>query len=289
MGFKLRDLDLSLRDEIEQIKLKSGNSSAATSFWSMYMWRAVYGSKIVCQEGMYALKSVEGENVWFFPTGCEEAKRAFINDRMAAGNLKFIYATDEDVQFVDKFYPGLMKAVETPENSEYLYNVDEYKKMEGKRFLYSRKEINRLKARFNLLVQPLTNENVQLVHEIVKAQTADNEKRGSLKTRGDEFDMSFLGNAEENGVRGVLVFDGDEAVAVMAGVNINDEAFDIALGDHKAGYNGVLIYCMHQLAFTVDDSVKLLNGEEDLGIEGLRQWKSKIHPVGMVNMWEITV
>ncbi len=287
MRYELRVLDMSIKDEIDIIKRSSGDASAATSFMSMYMWRNVYGSKIVCQDGFYALKvDAEGDNIWFFPTGDDQARIAFIEDRLRAGGLKLLYASKEDVEFLEKHFKGKMTATEAPDESEYLYSVDEFIRFNGAKFKHNRRVINKLNSEHDLSVCPLTQDRVALVDELLHEQIANYDERGKLLTRGDELDLSVFDDIDANRITGLVINDGGSPVATIAGAPITDTVYDLMISGHKQGYEDILLYCIQQMAIALEGKTIYMNAEEDLGIEGLRRWKNMLQPAMMIDMWE---
>lgn len=285
MSYKLRELDMSLKGEIEKIKNESGCDSAATSFLSMYMWRSVYGNQIVCQDGFYALKVAGEDNTWFFPTGCEDVKKAFIEYGLSLGGFRLLFATEADVNFLNKHFAGKMKATEAPDCSEYLYSVDEYRTLEGSQYRKIRSEFKKVQKEYQIECLDLTQENVPMIEEIMADITELSEKKGEFSTSRDGFDRSIFDDIKANGIDGLIIIQNGEPIAAMAGIYIGCN-YSVFFGDHKANYDGLVGYCMHMAANKAGLDIKYINMEEDLGIEGLRAWKNKMRPVKKIEMWE---
>lgn len=62
--------------------------------------------------------------------------------------------------------------------------------------------------------------------------------------------------------------------------------FDISLGKQSCYITGMAEYTRHALCSFLPEKYSLVNGEEDLGIEGLRRMKQRMRPVGLLRMYE---
>ncbi len=286
MNYLLRELDMSLRDEIDSIKRESSNYSAASSFLSMYMWRNVYGTQIVCQDGFYALKLRGEDNTWFFPTGENEAKKAFIEDRLLSGNLRLLFATDEDANLINTYFADKIRVTEAADDSEYLYDVNGFKNLRGKEYSLHRRKVNNLNSSYNLQTEEVKSDNIHYIKSILENAWGGRKKSGYLMTNGNEIDTSIFDNISDNGIWGVFTLDGGKPVATVVGSFYTDSIFDIMVAECDHSYDNLLLYCMHAAARELNPKVQYMNMEEDLGIEGLRTWKQRINPVKMIDMWE---
>lgn len=284
--YAIRELNMSLKDEIEEIKKVSGNNSAATTFLSMYMWRNVYGTNIVCQDGFYALKVAGEENTWFFPTGAAEAKRAFIEYGLNNNNFKLLFATREDVEFIQTYFTGKMDATESPEDSEYLYSTDEYRTMEGSQFRKIRYEFKQVEQKDNIDCIEITRDNIHMIDDIIADWADDTDFKGVFSTKRDGFDRSVFDDLEGNGIKGIIITQDNKPLASIAGIIVDNKIYSVFFGEHKKNEDGLIGYCMHRVVPYLDKDVEYINMEEDLGIEGLKTWKNKMRPVKLIDMWE---
>ena len=87
------------------------------------------------------------------------------------------------------------------------------------------------------------------------------------------------------GMRGaVLKLDG-KPWGITAGYALGDGAFDCCLQQAKENISGVSEHLRKALAMMVDDGCRVINYEEDLGIEGLRLSNTRMRPAGMKRMF----
>lgn len=75
-------------------------------------------------------------------------------------------------------------------------------------------------------------------------------------------------------------------MSVTAGYPLSEEIFDLSLSKQSRRLSGLSVYSRHALIRSLPEEYQLLNGEEDLGIAGLRQMKELMRPVSMIKMYE---
>lgn len=286
MDTLFRELDLSLKKNIDDIKSTSGNNSAATSFLSMYMWRQVYGNRIFINDEIYSLKIKDEANSWFFPCGENEAKRAFINERLKDGKLRLMYACEEDVKLIKKYFANDFDIISTPDDFEYVYSVSEHKALAGKKFSRIRRELHNVGNSHEFEVVTICEENLHYLKEIEDKWLSRREKAGNLDTKGEELDLTIFDDVHGNGILGCILLTNKKPVAAVAGFMINDNMIDVFYGAKTDEINSSIDYALHEFVNRLSSDVKLFNLEEDLGIEGLRYWKEKLQPVEKIKMWE---
>ena len=74
--------------------------------------------------------------------------------------------------------------------------------------------------------------------------------------------------------------------AVMAGYPIGKICLISAWAKQSCYITGMAEYTRHALCSFLPEKYSLVNGEEDLGIEGLRRMKQRMRPVGLLRMYE---
>ena len=283
------NLSLSKFNRIESIRREYNNNSAAISFLSMYMWRNVYGDKIVCNDDMYSLRyESAGDNCWFFPCGSRESKIEFISERLDEGSCVFRYALDEDVAFLNEEFAGRFDIVAAPEDSEYLYDVNEHRDVVGHALSDCRRRNRNLEKNYDVHVERLTDQNCDLAKHLFEEYGGSRSGDGILNTNGSEIDLDFLSRAEELGVEGVIVYLDGRPAGVSAGFYLSDSVFNMFLGISDGLIGGLSYYTKQQLIKRLGSEAKIFNLEEDLGIDGLRRMKQELHPIGMNDMWVCT-
>ena len=107
-----------------------------------------------------------------------------------------------------------------------------------------------------------------------------------IRDRDTDASVTMLTYWEELEGAGILVRVDGAPGAVMAGYPIGKNMFDISLGKQSCYITGMSEYTRHALCSFLPEKYSLVNGEEDLGIEGLRRMKQRMRPVGLLRMYE---
>ena len=96
----------------------------------------------------------------------------------------------------------------------------------------------------------------------------------------------MLDNFEALEMRGIAVHLDGHIAAIAAGFPLSDHSFDIAFSKASDRETGLLHYARRELVKTLPDHYTVINGEEDLGIPGLRRAKQLERPMGQIEMFE---
>ena len=74
--------------------------------------------------------------------------------------------------------------------------------------------------------------------------------------------------------------------AIAAGYFISESMYDISVCRQALNDPDAAVYARHQLFSRLPKTIRLINAEEDLGLEGLRILKRGMRPVSLLTMFE---
>ena len=287
MNIRTMPLTLSMKDTIDGIRHENGHITASHAFASLFMWQKEMGLSVYLEENLFAVKCrMQGENAWFFPCGGRTAVRDFICRCLDGEGLLFCYMRREDAEFLEQEFPGRFQIRERESDHEYIYDRKEQQEMNGKGFLAARKYIHRLTAGHLLEWEPVGAENLADALSLVSGWKEKEREEGLDGLRDTDASVTMLTYWEELEGAGILVRVDGAPGAVMAGYPIGKNMFDISLGKQSCYITGMSEYTRHALCSFLPEKYSLVNGEEDLGIEGLRRMKQRMRPVGLLRMYE---
>ena len=89
-------------------------------------------------------------------------------------------------------------------------------------------------------------------------------------------------------VFGILVKVGSSPAAVAAGYPLTESVFDLCVCQQITSDPEISTFARHALLENLEESVREVNGEEDLGIEGLRNLKEGLRPSRKIEMYACT-
>ncbi|MCD8337967.1 MAG: phosphatidylglycerol lysyltransferase domain-containing protein [Lachnospiraceae bacterium] len=304
------EISLSMRGQIESLRLKYGRVTASHAFATLYIWREDMGLSVCLEDHLYAVKCRwRGENAWFFPCGKREAACRFIREQMKMSGLRLCYMEEADVELLEKEFPGAFRISEAEGDHEYLYDCAEQRALVGKRFAAIRNHIRRAEADHVLECEPLNRENLAEAMKVNRQwesrssgqsdRSAPTDRPGgtppeSMAPANLREGMLEDGAASETLLRewdalgsfGVLIRVDGEPHAVAAGYPLGMDTYDLCLAKQRFALPGLGAYTKHAFFCALPESVTCVNAEEDLGIEGLRRMKRQMRPSRLLKMYE---
>ncbi len=287
--FKTVPIELSRLSPIEQIRLKNGHITSAHSFLSCYIWQHDLKLSMYAEPDVYVVRTqLYGENSWYFPCGEKKAVERLIRTLAEEKNLSLHYLREQDVEFMQTTFAGKFKIERTPEDDEYLYDRKQQIEQSGKKFHATRRYLNRIKEEHVLTCEWIDIDNIDRARRISDAWQRDAVVSTGVKS---EAAANCILNewSEIDNVQGLIVSVDGEDYSLIIGYPLSDDMFDICITRQKGLISGLGIYTKCIFIEKIDKSYILFNGEEDLGIAGLRTMKNQMRPIDKILMYKATL
>lgn len=271
------------KEKFERIRKKYEYNTAAYSFISFYIWRDTLKFSLYMEDDIYSvLCGSFGENTWTFPCGGHSEKKAFISKMLKSNDFEMVYLRQEDKDFLENNFPNMFHVEENIDCNEYIYDRLAWEELKGSKYGAMRNHIRRAVRDNELRVEQITPENVHEVYEIIESWDSYNGNLGSLGDSDKTATTQLILNYEELQERGILVYVNGEPCAVVAGFSISDNMFDMCLAKQKRNIPGLSVYSKYMFVTSLPENYKIINAEDDLGIEGLREMKKQMQPIGQI-------
>lgn len=166
---------------------------------------------------------------------------------------------------------------EDRDNFDYLYSREELSKLSGRKF-------HRKKNLVNAFVGTYRFEGKPLLAEYTEDALFVNEewKKGSRVPGDYEAAKEALLNMDGLQLCGGIYYVEGKPAAFTLGEELNPSTFVIHFEKGAGDYKGLLQFVNQSFAAILPDKYGLINREQDLGDEGLRQAKESYKPVGFV-------
>lgn len=282
------DIDFSLREKIEYIRLKNDFISSSHSFASLIIWSREMELKILIEDDVYAVKCNKlGENHWFIPCGNDEGKKRLINellDELNGEKLYFHYIRDEDKAFLNEFFPNKFDFLDAPYDSEYILLKENHLKLAGKKYKYLRNQVNQVKRDYKLSVKSVFEYDTQYISDLTKNWTVH--KNNSAWLNDIDAASVIINILKDIDGFGQVILVDDEPFAVVAGYPLSDNMVDFALAKQSFPLGGMGAFIKYIFINNLPEQYKYINIEEDLGIDGLRTMKHLLRPDLIINMYK---
>ena len=281
-----QSIELSQRTAIDHIREVCGHPSESHSFASLFLWQRDMGLTIGLAEDAYIVRCASrSPNCWYFPCGDRRQVTDWIQELLARPEpLELIYLLEEDARVLEARVPGEFRIEPSDGDSEYLYDRSTYLAMEGESYRRIRRGVRKLCAEHDVNARLWTSENDRDMETVLRIWHAGTPGEDGLIDWGTS--RLLLTHGKELGIIGVVVYvDGDPA-AMSAGFPLTADSFDIAFSKSILRLDGLPDYTRQALARRLPDQYRILNGEDDLGIPGIRTVKQLMRPIGQINMFE---
>ena len=292
-------LDLRERDRYNQYLQTSGQRGCEYSFTNLFLWgrqkAAILGDRLAL------FSQFNRRSVYPFPVGQGALKPvldAIIADARERGIPCYVTSmTQADRDALEALYPGRFHFYSDRDTFDYLYAIDDLADLKGRKYQKKRNHIHRFEeAHPQAQVLPL-DENTRaaafcmLQQWYASRESADPHMDFHLEKRALERAFAFYSQLE---LEGLVLMDQGQVLAFTIGSRLNETTFDvhfekaldIADGAYPAINQAFARYLREKYP-----TLKWLNREDDMGLEGLRKAKLSYSPDHMLEkhwarLWE---
>lgn len=278
-----KSFELKYKNRFEEIRKKYEYNTAAFSFASFYIWRDTLKFRLYMKDDMYSVWCGNfGENTWTFPCGGNSEKLDFVSKMMDSNSFEMVYLRQEDKEFLERNFPNAFSIEENIDSNEYIYDRLAWEELKGSKYGAMRNHIRRAVKDNELRVEQITKENVHEVYEIIESWDSYSGNLGSLGDTDKVAATQLILNYEKFEEKGIVVYVNGEPQAVVAGFPISDNMFDMCLAKQKRIIPGLSVYAKYMFVTSLPKKYEIINAEDDLGIEGLREMKRQMQPIGQI-------
>ena len=267
------------------------------SFANMYLWGrqnfTVLNDHIVIfsQFGKYF--------VYPYPLGKGDKKAvidAIIADAKEKGiDCRISGMSEAEKENLEELYPGMFSFSANEGSFDYVYSIDDLADLKGKKYHGKRNHLNRFYENYpNYTVQEICEDNADSVKAMLDGWYRD---RMAIDPDNDyRMERAALEKAfrdfRELGLEGLALMNGDEVLAFTFGSHLSEDTIDVHFEKARPDVNGAYTAINCEFARYIRKkypSVRYLDREEDMGIDGLRKAKKSYHPHHMVKKYRATL
>ncbi len=276
----------------ERILFAGSERGCEYAFINLLFWAKA--KMAVLQDHIVLFSQFKG-GTYFYPIGVGDKKpildaiRADAEERGIACRIFGLRAAEK--KKLEEFYPGEFCFRTNVDWHDYVYAIDDLADLKGQKYHRKRNHFNRFWDAFpDYRVEPLGEENLPKVSAMVKdwydAKMSDNPD-GDFAMEQDALDNA-LRYFHELDMEGLVLLHGGRVLAVTLGSRLAEDTFDVHYEKARLDANGAYAAINCEFARYIRDkfpSIRFLNREEDMGIEGLRQAKQRYYPHHMVEKY----
>ena len=267
------------------------------NFTSIFLSQAMYNAYLRKFKGCITKKPIIGDDGILYcqyPIGAPGKRKNALKKIVDIYSVKcdgfaFYAASDENVEEIRQLYGNAITDItNSAENQNYILDADEQISMEGRAFSSRHNKISRFDRTYNWTYEYITKANMdeclainaKWYGEREKTEEIDGEQL-ALKIAFEHYDALGLDG-------GIMRIDG-KAVAFGIGIPFNDEIYLDLFRKALNEYRDINTAFMQEFMKRHCRGYKYINDAEDMGIPGLRLFKSKLHPKFMIPFYTVTM
>ena len=276
-------ITLSHKEKIEAIRKNSGNTQYLYTFASLFTWQKDEQYEIYIDGDAFIIKNgAEGEQAYLFPCGSNEGKKRLIDKLIQFEKPELFSLNDDDKAFLEKEYPDRFDFTDRREEYSYIYDKKAQIELSGKDYKRIRHKVNTGRATAeNWNIEVLTEDNIK---RAISLNGLWANSKGENELTDAPAAYTALSSFKDINLHGLLFQADGRDIAYIAGFFITPEIFDLAFCKVLDARCDCFVkwYLYNELP----DEVKIIDSEEDLGLEGLREHKLFRRPKSLKRIWK---
>lgn len=203
--------------------------------------------------------------------------------------LRLFAALREDVEFLEAHFPGQFLFTPMRDSFDYLYEIDRLCELRGKSLQSKRNFCNRFEAAHpSFRVEPLKESSLPRCKEFLDLWYARHAATGADYS-GEQVALSrAFANFGALMLEGIALSEGDALIGFAVGSRVSEAVFDIHFEKSLSDVPGAYAMVNREFARYLraqHPALRLLNREDDMGLEGLRSAKESYHPDILLEKW----
>lgn len=289
--------EISIEDKVifDRYFAQSKPQASEYNFTNIFMWSNYYGFTFTEIDNWLCIlgKPEISEPFLFAPIGVgniESFNRVveFLKEYFMSINacVKFIRVSENEKLMFKSLGNNSIEILQDPNNSDYIYNSEDLIKLSGKRYDGKRNHIHKFKREYDFSYKKIDSSNLHQCHEVMEKWFSgrDGEQENSYY-----FEMlaneKLLKNYEKLNCVGAIVEVDNVAEGFTVGELLNDDTAVIHIEKANGKIHGLYTFLNQQFCENQWSTVKYINREQDLGVEGLKKAKLSYHPAKMVDKY----
>ncbi len=270
----------------EAILADASDVGCEYSFANLFLWGR---QKLAFFNGQAVLFSqFDRKSVYPYPIGKGDKRPvldAIITDAAARGiPCRITGMNEEAVAVVKSLYPDRFRFHCDEGSFDYVYDIDALADLSGKKYHGKRNHFNRFCESYaDYTVEPLSDSNMDAARRMIDAwfdaRLAENPNTDILMERA-ALDRAFR-HYRELELETLLLCHKGEIFAFTAGSRLSADTLDVHFEKARTDIPGAYAAINCEFARYIRQkhpSIRYLDREEDMGLEGLRRAKQSYHP-----------
>ena len=280
-------INMGMKEDIDSLLSKLPDGISEFTFLNLYIFRKIYNYTVSKYKDMLIIEGFY-KGMPFFITALGTLDADIVSEELKKG-LKWSHISqsllEENRAFFEK--KQFQKLKEDRDNFDYVYLREDLSKLEGKELHKKKTHINKFEKTYsNIEIKELTKDNVEDAFEVLEEWKKNRKEKDDADYEEAKEALNLLG--EGFSLKGVLIYIENVAIAWTLAEVLEDKNTAIVLFEKAiSSYKGSYQYVNYAFASFLDEKIKYINREQDLGDEGLRQSKMTYRPIKFVKKYMV--
>ena len=279
---------LADRDWATQCYRASGEIGCDNTFTNLFLWG--YRSEIARFQDFLIQRFCRPNAVCYaYPAGAGDirpALEAVLEDARTFGKeLHLLGLLQDQTAELERLFPGKFQCRASRNHFDYLYEIDRLAELKGKKLQAKRNHIHRFTdAHPAWRTEVLTKDHFAPCQDFLAQWYVQHTEPGiaghDYSDEAAAMERAFASYGEL-GMEGLVLYDEDQVLAFTMGNPISDTVFDVNFEKSDPAVQGGYAIINREFARHIRQhypQVRLLNREDDMGLEGLRRAKESYVP-----------
>ena len=262
--------------------LPSEEQNCDLNFANIFCWSNTYHSEVAEAEGFLVIRFDNGDAKCYMQPVGNGDKRAILEllreDAFSLRTPLRLYGLSAEWRaFLEENYPSEF-AFDAPRAlCDYIYCTEDLAQLMGRKYQPKRNHLNRFVARYNWHAEPISRGNIKDCLALYK-KWLEGRTMGEAECAEQQALLCAFDNFEALGLRGLVLYANDRAVAFSYGTPISRTTFCTHIEKHDNTIEGAATMINRLMAQSLEEEFEFINREDDLGLEGLRFAKMSYYP-----------
>jgi hypothetical protein len=264
--------------------------SCEYSFTTLYIWKDACDVEYTIYKDALLIKKRDFEGKYHFmqPLGYKKENLKEIIEVLIKykeeNNIRYLFKDLEEnfIEEIKALFPNIgdFGIKEDRDNFDYLYEANRLMSLSGKKLHGKKNHYNSFVKNYEYQVVEIKDEKV-IKDVIEKAETLYEEKEDKDCMLYYELqaikDIAY--NINELSLKGIAVYVDEKLEAFSIGEKLNEDLAVIHIEKGSKNINGIYSFINKTFIDRCFNDVKIINREQDLGVEGLRKAKMSYYPL----------
>lgn len=218
------------------------------------------------------------------------AKKIYSYYNFQGRTVGFYSATQEQVEEIRQLFGDSVKVEQLRDEQCYVLSASEQIELPGSRFSDRRNKLRRFSKTYaDWFYADLTPEHFEVCRQL-NQEWFEGYEKGKDKVKNEQASLKFaLEHYDEIGLKGGILFVNGEAASFCIGASVDEQVFCMIFAKTRRDYRDATIVLLREFFGRHCSSHKFINYTSDMGDEGMRRFKTMLHPAYLADACQIVI